>query len=280
MAASAQTIRLDGLSVLVTGGSRGLGREMALAVAEAGANVMISGRTDTAELRQTVTDLNEAGGGTVHWQAADVSDGADCERLVEAAIDAFGKLDVLVNNAGLGMRHISETFNTEPALFWQTPPDRWRTIIDTNLNGPFYLARAAAPHMIEQGGGKIINVSTSAQTMVRTGYAPYGPGKAGLEAASRVWAQDLDGTGVTVNVYLPGGASDTGFIPGDKNRTGADGNLLPAAIMQRGIGWLCSSRSDGVTGKRFTARLWDETMPQDEAARSAMSPNCDVPSIM
>ena len=116
--------------------------------------------------------------------------------------------------------------------------------------------------------------------MVRRGYSPYGPSKAALEAASRIWAQDLEGTGVTVNAYLPGGASDTDLIPGGEGRAGADGNLLPASIMRRGIVWLCGPGSDGITGARYTARAWDEALPPEEAAAGARSPHAAVPAIL
>ena len=200
--------------------------------------------------------------------------------MVADTIARFGRIDALVNNAGVGMRLVSERFNTEPARFWRTDPQAWRAIIDINVNGAFYAAQAAAIAMIEQGYGKIINISTSAGTMVREGYSPYGPSKAALEAASRIWAQDLSGTGVDVNVYLPGGASDTDFIPGGKGRTGADGNLLPASIMRRGIVWLCSSLSDGVSGRRFIARAWDSALPADQAAQGACSELAVEPAIM
>ncbi|MEM7567618.1 MAG: SDR family oxidoreductase, partial [Pseudomonadota bacterium] len=265
---------------LVTGGSRGLGREMALALKEGGADVMISGRSDGDAFRGTAAELASAGPGRSAHHAADVGDPAACEKLVAATIAAFGRIDVLVNNAGLGMRRISETFTTRPTRFWETEPEDWRAIIETNLNGAFYMARAATRHMVGQGRGKILNISTSAPTMVRPGYSPYGPGKAALEAASRVWAQDLAGTGVTVNVYLPGGASDTDLIPGGAGRRGADGQLLPADIMRRGIVWLASTRSDHVTGGRYTARLWDPSLPPDEAAAGARSAPCDVPAIL
>jgi 3-oxoacyl-[acyl-carrier protein] reductase len=120
--------------------------------------------------------------------------------------------------------------------------------------------------------------------MVRRGYAPYGPSKAALEAMSRVWAQDLAGTGVTVNVYLPGGAADTDLLPPGPGKKGADGNLLPASVMRRGVRWLCSSASDGVTGQRFIARLWPEAdghgRTDPAAAAAARSAPVDKPAIM
>lgn len=273
---------LSGRCVIVTGGSRGLGREMAMALADAGAQVVITGARPSEALEHTLDMLNRGSGARPKAIAvtADVADPDACARMVAETVRQCGRLDALVNNAGLGMRVVSETFNTEPTKFWTTSAEAWQRVIDTNLNGAFYAAKAAASHMVERGYGKIINISTSARTMVRAGYAPYGPSKAALEAASRIWAQDLAGTGVDVNVYLPGGASDTDFIPGGAGRTGADGNLLPADIMRRGIVWLCSARSDGVTGGRFTARLWDDSLPPDEAAAGARTPAASEPAIM
>ena len=281
----ANSISLRGRSILITGGSRGLGSEMAQALVEAGADVMISGRRHSSALSNTYNKLKKITKGLegkpkIYQCVADLTDNHACETLVLNAIKSFGKLDVLINNAGLGMRQVSEKFNIEPTRFWDTEPEDWRSIMDTNVNGAFFTTRIAAKHMVNRGCGKIINISTSTQTMVRKGYAPYGPSKAALEATSRIWAQDLQNTGVTVNVYLPGGASDTDFIPGGVNRRGADGNLLPASIMRRGAVWLSSALSDGVTGGRFIARAWDDTAASPVAPAGARSKSCDAPVIM
>ena len=258
--------------VLVTGGSRGLGREMALELVAQGARVAITGSRASAALDETAALAQSvAGPGRLLPLVADVTDEAACAAAVQAVLAHWGGLQVLVNNAGLGMRVVSETFNTVPVPFWQIAPDQWRSIVDTNINGAFLMARACVPHMVAQGFGKLVNVSTSDPTMVRKGYAPYGPSKAALEAASRVWAQDLQGTGVTVNVYLPGGAADTDLLPPSANKRGADGNLLPADIMRRGIGWLCSDASNGHTGQRYIARLWDAGLPEAQAAAGALA---------
>lgn len=272
---------LKGRVVLVTGGSRGLGREMALALAAAGAWVAIAGAKASDALDATVAEAERlAGAGRALAVVADVADFEACRAAEAATVAAFGRIDVLVNNAGLGMRLVSERFNTEPTRFWETDPAAWRRIVDANLNGAFHMARAVVPGMVARGFGKVINISTSDQTMVRRGYSPYGPTKAALEAASRVWAEDLAGTGVDVNVYLPGGAADTDLLPPGPVRKGADGNLLPASIMRRGILWLASDLSNGMTGGRYIARLWDEGLPVDEAARAARSPAVARPAIL
>ncbi len=259
--------------IVVTGGVRGLGREMALALVEQGAKVVVTGSSESAAMAETIVMAEAiAGKDCMMGIAADVSDFKSCQFLVNAVLVRYGALHALVNNAGIGMRLISETFNTVPVNFWEIDPDHWRRIIDTNVNGVFNMTRACVPHMLTQGFGKVINVSTSDPTMVRRGYSPYGPSKAALEAMSRVWAQELEGRGVDINVYLPGGAADTDLLPPSANKRGADGQLLPAAIMRRGIAWLCSDASNGHSGGRYIARLWDETLPPEQGAATASAP--------
>ncbi|SFI30668.1 SDR family NAD(P)-dependent oxidoreductase [Albimonas pacifica] len=270
---------LTGRVCIVTGGSRGLGLEMALELAGQGASVCVTGAAASPAL-EAAGEACRALGAPALALPCDVADFAACEALAARVEAELGPVDVLVNNAGIGMRAISETFNTVPTRFWEADPQAWGRIVQANLTGAFNMARAVVPGMVARGSGKVINVSTSDQTMVRRGYSPYGPSKAGLEAASRVWAQDLEGTGVSVNVYLPGGAADTDLLPPSADKKGADGNLLPAAIMRRAIGWLAGPGSDGVNGGRYIARLWDERLPPAEAAAAAASPHVDKPAIM
>lgn len=258
---------LKGRSVIVTGGGRGLGKEMSLALAECGANVMVTAANSPDELK----DVQQAVGpnGRIEVMQADATNYADCEKAVAATLHAFGSVHCLVNNAGRGMRLISETFTTKPCLFWETPPALWQTIIDCNINGPFNMARAITPHLVEQGFGKIINVSTSLQTMTRTGYSPYGPSKAALEAASQVWAADLAGTGVTVNILLPGGATDTALLPDMVNKKGADGQLLSPSLMRAPVLWLCADDSNQHTAERYIAKDWTIDTDSTTAANAA-----------
>ncbi len=262
---------LHGRVVLITGGSRGLGREMALALAEAGAKLAITGASASEALDQTRQTL----GADALAIPADVTDPEAASHAVSRTVATFGRLDVLINNAGLGMRLISETFNTQPTRFWEASTDGWRRIVDANVNGPFHMAKAAVPQMLAQGFGKIINISTSDQTMVRRGYAPYGPTKSFLEAASRVWASDLAGTGVDVNVLLPGGATNTDLLPPSPNKKGADGKLLSPDVMRAPTLWLASDASNGITGARYIARLW-----QDADPNAARDDHSDPPRIM
>lgn len=271
---------LEGRAAIVTGGGRGLGRELALALVRAGARVAISGRT-AAEIEKVAAEAERLRPGALVAVRADVRDPAACERLVGRAVEAFGTVHALVNNAAIGLVYLSETFNTRPLAFYDAPPERWREMVEVNVTGPFNMARLVAPVMLRAGFGRIVNVSTSPVTMTRKGYSPYGPSKAALEAMTRVWAQDLDGTGVTVNAILPGGATDTAMIPGTgAARRGADGQLLPANVLNNAALWLLSDASNGVTGRRIVGRLWDAALPPDAAARNAMPPPSDLPSIL
>jgi 3-oxoacyl-[acyl-carrier protein] reductase len=243
---------LAGRVAIVTGGGRGLGRAMTLGLARACATVIATAARGLDELDAVAAE----GAGRVMPMLADVTDPGDCARVVTAALGQ-GRLDILVNNAGRGMRFISERFMTEPTKFWTVTPETWRMVIDTNVNGPFLMARAAAPAMIAAGWGRIINISMNHATMRRAGFSPYGPSKAALESETAIWAQDLAGTGVTVNALLPGGATLTGMIPGDTDPA-VKARLLDPAIIVAPLLWLASPAADGVTGLRFDASQWPE----------------------
>jgi 3-oxoacyl-[acyl-carrier protein] reductase len=256
--------------VVVTGGSRGLGREMAWALAARGARVAITARQDGPGLREAARVLEQrAGPGRSLALAADVDAVEACKRAVEQVRQAFDRIDVLVNNAALGMRLISESYIESPPRFWEADPDAWHAILRTNVSGAFNMARATVPGMVAQRFGKVINISTSSGVLTRRGMSPYGASKAALEALSVSWSQDLLGTGVDVNVLLPGGPADTDILP-DSRR--ARGGLLPAAVMVPGILWLCADESNGRTGGRYVAARWDPALPCAEAAMRASEP--------
>lgn len=262
---------LSGETAIVTGAGRGLGRAMALGLARAGANVVITAARTRLELDAVVDGVAKAHPGrTVCALMADVTRDEDCRRVVSETIREFGAVHILVNNAGRGMRFVSESFFDTPTKFWQTDPAAWRMIIDTNVNGPFLMARAVVPHMLQQRWGRIINISMNHQTMCRAGFSPYGPSKAALESETIIWAQDLAGTGVTVNALLPGGATDTGMIP-DGIAPEARSRLLDPAIMVPPLLWLASPAADQVTGDRFVATLWDSSLPPEQASERARS---------
>jgi NAD(P)-dependent dehydrogenase (short-subunit alcohol dehydrogenase family) len=252
---------LAGRVAIVTGGGRGLGRAMTLGLANAGAAVVATASREGGEIESLSAAAPE---GRILPVIADVTREDDCARAVATALERFGRLDILVNNAGRGMKYVSEDFMTAPTRFWETTPETWRLIIDTNVVGPFLMAREAAAAMRAAGWGRIVNISMNTETMRRRGFSPYGPSKAALESATIIWAQDLAGSGVTVNALLPGGATATGMIPKsfpDDSRA----SLLDPAIMVPPLLWLASTKSNGVTGKRFVAKDFRADAP-DAAA--------------
>jgi 3-oxoacyl-[acyl-carrier protein] reductase len=197
---------------IVTGGGRGIGRAVALGYARAGADVVITVARAMDEAERVAA---EAAGlpGTIHPLRADVTDAADVERVAQAALAIRGRIDVLVNNAARGMKFVNPQFMSDPRPFWEADPEAWRLVIETNIIGVFLMTRAVVPAMLERGRGSVINVTVNHETMVRRGFSPYGPSKAALEAMTEVWAAELEGSGVTINLLLPGGATATGMIP-------------------------------------------------------------------
>jgi NAD(P)-dependent dehydrogenase (short-subunit alcohol dehydrogenase family) len=248
----------DGARVaIVTGAGRGLGRAMALALARSGVRVVATASRERAEVEAVA---RAAGGDCILPMLADVTREADAERVIQTAREHFGRLDIVVNNAGRGMKYVSERFMSEPTHFWEVEPDVWRMVIDTNINGPFLMARAATPHLVRAGWGRIINISMNHSTMRRAGFSPYGPSKAALESETVIWAQDLRGSGVTVNALLPGGATLTGMIPAAAPRTIRE-RLLDPALMGPPLVWLVSRAADTLTGRRLNACRWDANDP-------------------
>jgi len=263
MTVPAETGLLSGKVAIVTGGGRGLGRAMALGLARAGASVVVTAARRRDEIEAVA---REAGEDHLLAVVADVAEPRDCERVVEAARERFGGPHLLVNNAGRGMKYVSERFLEQPSRFWEADPQTWRTIVDTNVNGPFYMARAVVPTLLAQGWGRIINISMNHATMRRRGFSPYGPSKAALESETIIWAQDLQDTGVTVNALLPGGATRTGMIPEGVSED-TQRKLLPPEVIVPPLLWLCSEAADGVTGRRLNASRWRDAL--DVSARAA-----------
>ena len=262
---------LSGTSILVTGAGRGLGREMASALAEAGASVALMER-DRRELDAAAAEIARAtDAARVLAVEGDVTDADDAKRAVAEVDAAFGKLDMLVNNAGLGPQEHSPT-NTQPRRpIWEADLDVWLATVSVNASGPYIMSRAALPGMLERSWGRIVNVTTSLDTMINPGIGPYGPAKAATEALTSVLAFELEETGVTANVLVPGGRANTRMIPADGKY--ADRSVLIQPEVMRGpIVWLASRATDGVNGRRFRAALFDPGIPLEEAAEKAGAP--------
>jgi 3-oxoacyl-[acyl-carrier protein] reductase len=185
---------LGGKVALVTGASRGLGRGIALALAEQGADLVINYR-DNADAAQAVAgEAREMGRQTSVIQG-DTSAGREaCETIVKAALEAFGRIDILVNNAGI----------TRDNLLMRMDADEWSAVLDTNLSGPFWMTRAVARPMVKARSGRIINMSSAAGRMGNPGQANYAAAKAGLIGLTKTTARELASRGITCNALAPG----------------------------------------------------------------------------
>jgi NAD(P)-dependent dehydrogenase (short-subunit alcohol dehydrogenase family) len=236
----------------VTGGTSGLGWAMARALAVAGSRVALTGRSGE-RAREVAADLPGAIG-----LPLDVRSEASVAQAVQEAWSRLGGIDMLVNNAGIGMRTVNPDFMTEPQGFWLVSPAGFRDVIETNLTGYFLMAREVTPRMLAAGEGRIVNISVNAATTTRAGFVPYGPSRAGTEAMSRVMAADLGGSGVTVNLLRPGGATATGMVPDGPRPGGGSVPLLDPAVMGPPIVWLASAEAAGVTGEHISATEFDD----------------------
>jgi NAD(P)-dependent dehydrogenase (short-subunit alcohol dehydrogenase family) len=181
-----------------------------------------------------------------------------------------GRLDILVNNAGIGQGAVRADQRRNPIRFWEITPEQWSRFVAVNATAPLMMARAVVPHMLHAGRGRIVTVTTSLGTMIRRGYVLYGASKAAAEAATAVMAADLAGTGVTANVLVPGGMTDTRIVP---DAAVADrARLLRPEIMVPPLLWLASEDAAAVTGRRFIAAHWDASLPPAAAAEKCGAP--------
>lgn len=261
-AVSLPDIDLTGRSVIITGADRGLGRAMALALADRGARVAVASPAEEA-LHEVAHEIEKiAGKGHALVVPTDITDLHACENCLKRTLDVFGDLHVLVNNARRLHRGPGIPADGNNLVVWETDPEIYRQTVEVNVTGTFLMARTAAQHFVRKGYGKIINLSTSVHNFFRERQSPYGVTKAAIDASTYIWSQDLKDKGVTVNALLPGGASDS-----DPNRPPKAGRtLLPIDVMNPVLVWLCSERSDGFTGDRYNGSLWDVSLDPDAAA--------------
>ena len=256
--------------VIITGGAGGMGTIMTLALLKDGARVAVVDNREERNQGMARSAAGMADEGALITLTADITKADDCERVAEAVLDRFGRIDALVNAAGIGMQTVRANYMSEPIRFWEVEPDRWQSVMDVNWKGAFLMARAVTPHLVRQGSGRIVNVTTSLDTMFRGAYTPYGMSKAALEAASASWARDLEGTGVTVNVLVPGGPTNTSFIP--ESAPFDRSKLVQPEVMAAPIRWLVSDASESITGCRFVGNDWDPALAPDEAAKATCRP--------
>ena len=230
---------LEGKVALVTGASQGLGRAIALAYVKEGASLVLNSRSEQGV--RLVAEEAEKLGAEVLAHTADVSEGADVAGMVDAAVERFGHVDVLVNNAGLlGPRVVIEEY----------PEGEWRRVIDANLTGSYLVSKAVIPRMRE--GGSIINVVSGVSVEGRAEWGAYAVSKFGVEGLTQILAAELEGRGIRVNAVDPGGMRTemrAAAYPEEDPTTRITPEENTSVFL-----YLASDQSRGVTGQRFKAQ--------------------------
>jgi 3-oxoacyl-[acyl-carrier protein] reductase len=186
-------MKLQGKAALVTGASRGIGREIALELARQGANVAVNYAGSEAKALEVVEEIKAMGQDAIAIQC-DVSNSESVAEMVKTTIDTFGKLDILVNNAGI----------TKDNLLMRMKDDEWDAVINTNLKGVFLCTKAVTRQMMKQRSGRIINISSIVGTIGNPGQANYVAAKAGVMGLTKTAAKELSSRGITVNSVAPG----------------------------------------------------------------------------
>jgi len=260
---------------LVTGGLRGLGRAMALGLAREGHDVVAVGHiaADVPEMERASAQLP----GPLQPLVADLREAGECDRVVAAAKDRFGRIDILVNCAGLTFTYIDPPRFRRPTIqrFYEVGDEIIDNVVAVNLIAADRLSRRVAPAMVEAGWGRIVNVTTKLDTMNRAGTHPYGATKAALEMATEVWAKEVEGTGLTINIVNPGAGANTPGMAEEMREMSRDGRaarLVEPDEMVPPLLYVVSREADRVNGMRFDANAWDPALPPGEAARRAGRP--------
>ncbi len=257
-------------AVVVTGAGVGIGAKLVHAILEAGFPVL--GVDNSSEAMRGLTEAVSRGprASSFEGRCLDLTaDGAENE-LLATSLARFGHVFGLVNNAGVARASFWRDRPTDGPRFWEVELPIWRRFFQINTEAPFRLSSVFARHMMERGEGRIINVTTSLESMLNARMAPYGPSKAAAEALSAIMANDLKDAGVTVNVVIPGGPTDTQMIP--QKASVPRSSLLPPEIMAPPVVWLLSAEASQTSGKRFIAWKWDTAAPGAVAAASAGAP--------
>ena len=255
---------------IVTGAAGGIGRAMTRGLLAAGVRVAGVDR-DRDPLETLAAGAREQGkAAELLTIQTDLSVDTATDEIVAATRARFGQIDILVNNAGIGPGAIRADSWQRPLKFWEVTPDQWRRFVAVHTTAPLALTNAVVPEMMRRGWGRIVNVTTSLGTMLNAGSPTYGPSKAALEAMSAIMAKDLDGTGVTVNVLVPGGVTNTPMI---SDIAGFDrAQLIQPEVMAPPLLWLVSDAAGKVTGRRFLAIHWDPALSPEQAAEKAGAP--------
>ena len=255
---------------IVTGAAGGIGTAMVRGLLAAGIRVAgvdrdrepVEGLASNAGEQDKAADLL-----TIQ---TDLTNDSAVSEITQATHARFGRIDILVNNAGIGPGAVRPDSWQRPLKFWEITSDQWRRFVAVHTTAPLALTNAVVSEMMHRGWGRIVNVTTSLGTMLNAGSPTYGPSKAALEALSAIMAKDLDGTGVTVNVLVPGGVTNTPMI---SDEAGFDrAKLIQPDVMVAPLLWLVSDTAGKVTGRRFLGVHWDPRLPPEEAAEKAGAP--------
>ena len=238
--------------MLITGAGGGLGAAMTIALIDAEATVIATDRDDAA-LRELSARVGAAG--HLRLVTADISTDAGRRELLGRCAEIADPVDVLINNAGIGLRSIREDYPVDPIRYWDVDGPTLELFLAVHTVAPYQLTNSLVPAMIARGWGRIITVTTSLATMIRRGMSPYGGAKAATEAFTALLAADLAGTGVTANVLIPGGPVDTAILP-DRPEIDRSRWLRPSVMGPPAV-WLASAAADDVNGRRVVAAICD-----------------------
>lgn len=261
---------LDGKVAVITGAAGGIGQVLVAAFLQAGAGVAaldVDGEgLEALEAAWRVARSQ----GRLRTRLCDISDHEACEAAVADVIDGLGAVHILINNGAIGMGEIRADHMTRLVTIDEISPSMWTRFAMVNFSGPWFMTRAVVGPMMAQGWGRIITVTTSFFTMLRGGFHPYGPCKAGLEAMCTGLAKELEGSGITVNVVVPGGPANTPMVPEVSGLERSE--LIPPAVMAAPMLWLCGDAAGHITGNRYVAVEWDGNLPGQQAEQRSRAP--------
>ena len=247
-----------------------MGRAMTRGLLRAGAQVVAVDLEQSA-LNSLGEDARRDGtDAALLFFTADVTRDKSADAIVDAAFGRFGHLDILVNNAGINLESLHGADGDLPQNFWDISPADYRLIIEVNSIAPFLLIRAAVPGMLNNGWGRIVNITTSLDSMFRMGMIPYGGSKAVTEAHSAAMADELAGTGVTVNVLIPGGMVRTRMTVTAAARFTS--GVFEPEIMVDPLLWLTGPNADELTGRRLIAAYWDSAISPEQSLEKCSAP--------